>query len=54
VRFLTDHLEGDRWFRVSGHGDNLVRARTQFALVADIEHKADAIRAIIGDAFRRP
>jgi Ser/Thr protein kinase RdoA (MazF antagonist) len=53
VRFLTDHLEGDRWFRVAKPGDNLARAETQFALVADIEEKADAIRGVIGDAFRR-
>lgn len=33
VRFLTDHLEGDRYFRVTRHGDNLERARAQFDLV---------------------
>ena len=33
LRFLTDHLEGDRYFRVTRHGDNLERARAQFDLV---------------------
>lgn len=33
VRFLTDHLKGDLYFKVASHGDNLVRARAQFALL---------------------
>jgi len=48
IRFLTDHLEGDRLFRVSEPGDNLAKARIQFALTADIERKESAIRAIVG------
>jgi Ser/Thr protein kinase RdoA (MazF antagonist) len=51
MRFLTDHLEGDRYFRVHTHGDNLQRALTQFALVADIEKKEQQIRRIIDQAF---
>ena len=53
LRFLTDHLEGDRWFRVSQPGENLGKARTQFALAADIERNEAAIRAIIGESFGR-
>lgn len=37
VRFLTDHLLGDRYFRVSHAGENLSRARTQFELVRLLE-----------------
>ena len=33
VRFLTDHLEGDRYFRVQQKGENLQRAAAQFALL---------------------
>ncbi len=33
IRFLTDHLEGDRYFRVARHGANLDRSREQFDLV---------------------
>ncbi len=51
LRFLTDHLQGDRWFRVSAPGQNLAKARVQFALVADIERKEEAIRAIIAACF---
>ena len=39
VRFLTDYLEGDTYFRIHRPGHNLDRARTQFALVADMEKK---------------
>ncbi len=51
LRFLADHLRGDRYFRVSRPGENLHKARVQLALVADIERKADAIAQIIHDAF---
>jgi len=32
VRFLTDHLQGDVYFRVSRPGENLQRAQAQFVL----------------------
>ena len=32
VRFLTDHLSGDRYFRVHEPGENLKRSNEQFAL----------------------
>jgi Ser/Thr protein kinase RdoA (MazF antagonist) len=53
LRFLTDHLQGDRWFRVSAPGQNLVRAGVQFALMAAIERLEGEIRVIINDCFRR-
>lgn len=34
VRFLTDHLAGDRYFKVAARGENLERAQRQFALMA--------------------
>lgn len=33
IRFLTDHLDGDRYFKVSRRGENLDRARRQFDLI---------------------
>lgn len=51
LRFLTDHLEGDRYFRVAYRGQNLEKARAQLDLVADIEAKEPAIRQDIADAF---
>lgn len=33
IRFLTDHILGDKYFKISRPGQNLDRARTQFELV---------------------
>lgn len=42
IRFLTDYLEGDVYFRTSRPDQNLDRCRTQFALVSDMErHRAE-------------
>jgi len=47
VRFLTDHLEGDRYFRVSRAGENLARARVQFRLLDAFERQdAAMVRAV--------
>lgn len=48
VRFLTDHLRGDRYFKVTAPGDNLVRARTQLALLQDMESREADLRAALG------
>ncbi|MGL4344868.1 MAG: phosphotransferase [Cellulosilyticaceae bacterium] len=47
MRFLTDYLEGDHYFKIHRPQHNLDRARTQFKLVADIEHKWDELTAIL-------
>lgn len=36
LRFLTDHLNGDKYFRVSAPGDNLRRAEAQYALLQEM------------------
>nr|WP_210424659.1 aminoglycoside phosphotransferase family protein [Marichromatium bheemlicum] len=51
IRFLTDHLQGDRYFRVRQRGDNLHKARRQFALVTDIERQAREITAVVARSF---
>jgi Ser/Thr protein kinase RdoA (MazF antagonist) len=47
LRFLTDHLQGDRYFKIQWPGQNLHKARTQFQLVADIERREPQIRALV-------
>lgn len=37
VRFLTDHLHGDTYFKISFEGHNLQRARAQFGLLQKLE-----------------
>lgn len=40
VRFLTDHLRGDRYFNVTFRGENLARAEQQFRLLEALESEA--------------
>ena len=47
VRFLTDYLSGDTYFRTHYEGQNLDRCRTQFKLVADMEGKWDEMKRIV-------
>ena len=47
MRFLTDYLEGDVYFRIHRPMHNLDRCRNQFALVADMEKKLPEMRAIV-------
>lgn len=49
IRFLTDHLEGDTYFRTSRENHNLDRARTQFKLVADMEECYDEMCDIVNE-----
>lgn len=47
IRFLTDHLEGDGYYRADRPGHNLDRCRTQFALLASLEELgADLARRV--------
>lgn len=47
IRFLKDYLDGDLYFRVAYPEHNLIRARTQLALVADMLEKWDEMHRII-------
>ncbi len=52
IRFLTDYLNGDIYFRTDYPEHNLVRCRTQFALVADIERKMEIMNEITARIYR--
>lgn len=47
VRFLADYLNGDVYFNVNYPTHNLVRARTQMALTADMERKWEQMNEIV-------
>jgi len=47
LRFFTDHLEGNVYFRTGREGHNLARALVQFRLTESIESQESAIRLII-------
>ena len=50
MRFLADHLNGDRYFHIRREGHNLDRARTQFRLVECMEKNWDAMVEIVKNA----
>jgi len=47
LRFYTDYLEGNLYFKSSYSTQNLDRAVVQFRLVASIEQQEDKIRALV-------
>jgi Ser/Thr protein kinase RdoA (MazF antagonist) len=48
LRFLTDYIEGDVYFKTHRQGHNLDRCRTQFRLVTSIEEQEAAMNKIVG------
>jgi len=46
VRFLTDHLQGDTYFRIHRPNQNLERARTQFQIVRMMEQLEGDMRRV--------
>lgn len=50
VRFLTDYLEGDVYFKIKREQHNLDRCRTQFALAADILRHMSTLRQIVSES----
>nr|WP_294947032.1 aminoglycoside phosphotransferase family protein [uncultured Mucilaginibacter sp.] len=49
VRFLTDYLQGDTYFKTAYPGHNLVRAKAQFQLLIKLEEQDQLLRQIIAD-----
>jgi len=47
VRFLTDYLCGDTYFKVHREGQNLDRCRTQFKLVESIEQQEEQMNRLV-------
>lgn len=47
IRFLTDYLKGDVYFKIHREGHNLDRCRTQMKLVADMEEKWEQLKEIV-------
>ena len=47
IRFLSDYLDGDLYYKTQYEDHNLDRTRTQLKLVADMEAKWDEMNAIV-------
>ena len=52
LRFLTDYLDGDRYFGIQRPNLNLDRCRTQLKLVADMESKWQQMQDIVRELDR--
>lgn len=52
MRFLTDHLMGDVYFKVHRDGHNLDRCRTQFKMVEQMEKDSDELAGIVDKDHR--
>lgn len=48
IRFLTDYLQGDVYFKIKHPGHNLDRCRNQFAFVAAMEKRMSAMEDMVG------
>ena len=49
LRFLKDYIDGDLYFKTSYPEHNLIRARTQIALVADMQRKWEEMHRIVAE-----
>jgi hypothetical protein len=49
IRFLTDFLAGDTYFKVHRLNHNLDRCRTQFKLVESIEQQEERMNKLVGE-----
>jgi hypothetical protein len=49
MRFLTDYIDGDHYFRIAYPEHNLDRARTQLKLVADMQNKWEVMNRIVAE-----
>jgi len=47
IRFLADHLDGDRYFRVQRPGHNLDRCRTQFTLLRSLTEREQELQDLV-------
>lgn len=53
IRFLTDYLSGDTYFKIHREKQNLDRCRTQLELVKQMEEHMDILNQIITDSIKR-
>jgi len=50
LRFLTDYLQGDVYFKTHREGQNIDRCQVQFKMVENFESLMDEMNAIVRDA----
>ena len=53
IRFLTDYLQGDTYFKTDYPEHNLIRTRTQFRLVDEMEQQFERMQEIVREYAKR-
>lgn len=53
MRFLTDYIDGDHYFKIHYEGHNLVRCRTQFHLVKQMLKQKDMLEEMVSTAYQK-
>ena len=53
IRFLTDYLDGDVYFRIGYPEHNLVRCRAQFRLLSDMEARREDMDRIVRELIAK-
>jgi len=53
LRFLTDYIDGDVYYKIHSPGHNLQRARAQFQLLRRLEAVYPALKEIVIDAAEK-
>lgn len=51
LRFITDYLEGNHYFKIRYPEHNLIRAQVQFRLIQSIEDQYENLEAIVNKTF---
>lgn len=52
VRFFTDYIDGDTYYKIAYPEHNLVRTKAQFKLLQSLEENFDKMRQIVREAAR--
>lgn len=53
LRFLTDHLQGDVYYKIRYRGQNLDRSRNQLKLLLELEQKEPAHKQLIENLLKK-
>lgn len=53
MRFLTDHLNGDTYFKIHRENHNLDRTRTHIKLISDMEQKMEKMTEIVAACCKK-
>lgn len=53
IRYLTDYLSGDIYFKIENDNDNLIRARHQINFFMDVENKKELLQELVFSIYKK-